>query len=240
MQSNALRTALLATLAAGLLSGPLLAQSLPHMGVRLDVPVESPGIPAYMRLADYQWVPANAEWTVLVFYRDPACIPKDFNLLQFTHFPGPDGLGAFACPLVVEGYDMRFASLDPTQPPEFMRMSNRSPQQPVWFVDTAEFSRLFDRGHLNIEDIEAMPSLVRGRAWQFDERLYPSVSNPEPGITMSARGRLETGQAFDLFWHLHPARGENHFELDITPAPAPPRGRGPDCAANPDLPPCRR
>jgi len=204
------------------------------------VPVESPGIPAYMRLADYRFLPANDQWTVLVFYRDPACIPTDFNLLEFTHFPGPAGLGAFACPLVVEGYDMRFASLDPTQPPEYMRMFNRSPQQPVWFVASAEFDALFERGYLHIDEIAAMPSLVRGSAWKFDEQLYPAVSNPEPAITMSARGRLETGQRFDLFWHFHPARGENHLELDITPVPEPPGGNGPDCVAKPKLPPCRR
>ncbi|MGY6519570.1 MAG: hypothetical protein ACXIUZ_12750 [Lysobacteraceae bacterium] len=242
MQSNALRTVLLPVLAAGLMAGAAAAQDLPHMGVRLDVPVESPGIPAYMRLADYQWLPRNEQWTALVFYREPGCVPPDFNLLQFTHFPGPEGLGAFACPLVVEGYDLRFASLDPSLPPEFMRMFNRSPEQPVWFVDSTALSALLDRGYVYINEIEDLPSLVRGRAWQFDERLYPSISNPEPGLTMHARGRLETGALFELFWHNHPARGENHLELSIRPpsgGTAPVRGRRAACDIDPTLPPCQ-
>ena len=53
-------------------------------------------VPFYARFGENETF-SNGEWTVIVFYRSPDCIPADFNLNQFFHFPGDSGPGAFAC-----------------------------------------------------------------------------------------------------------------------------------------------
>jgi len=222
MKNRTIRTCLAAIICSLLFGQMSVAQEppMPFPGpVRLNVPVESPGIPAYVRLEAIGdggiIAPSNAQWTPLVFYRAPNCIPEDFNLLLFLDFPGPEGPGAFACPSLVEGFDLRLQSLDPTMPPDYMLMRNMTPEFPIWFVATKELNALLDRGFVYIDEIDALPSRIAARAWQFEEQLYPAGSNDRPGLTMSARGRLETGGRFAFFWHNHPASDENVFELDI-------------------------
>lgn len=228
--SNRVLSAAALLLAAALAPGGAAAQPLPHLAQgRLNVPVESPGIPAYVRLENIGvgWVaPRNKRWTALVFYRDPACVPPDFDLGGFFHFPGPGGPGAFACPSLVEGHYLYFSVPDPAQPPSYSVLRNRTPALPVWFVDSRELDAVLARGAFTIGEIAALPSLLRGWAWNFEEKLYPAGPNPEPGLTMSASGRLETGGRFSFFWHNHPARGENVFELSLSPrAGVSPTGR---------------
>jgi len=242
--------------AAVLMAANVQAQPLPHLAqARLDVPVESPGIPLYMRLGaqgDGWQVPGNADWTVIVFYRDPACIPNDFDLADALDLPGPDGLGAFACPLLVEGFDLRFETLDPTMPPEYMYMRNSQHDFPIWFVSTRELDELLDRGFVYIDEIEALPSRVAGRGWQFEEQLTPYGFNPRQGISMSARGRLATGGQFSFFWYYTAEVPdpfdqssatvlENVFELqaDLPTTVRSPRVRAYECVIYPELPGCR-
>jgi hypothetical protein len=44
---------------------------------------------------------------------------------------------------------------------------------------------------VTIGALEALPSLVRGWAWSFEEQLHPNGIAPDPAITMNAHGRLE-------------------------------------------------
>ncbi len=89
---------------------PLHAQPFPGQpGTQLSFPQESPGVPAYARLEllvpNFD-VPNNNRWAAIVFYRDPDCVPEDFNLGQFFHPPGDHGLGAYGCPLLIEGHEI--------------------------------------------------------------------------------------------------------------------------------------
>lgn len=207
MKSIAFRT-LFGALAAGLLmTGSLQAQTPPPptQPVRLDVPVESPGIPIYVRLgrqgAGWQ-VPRNADWTAIIFYRDPACIPAGFDLANALDLPGPEGPGAFGCQPLIEGFDLRLATLDPMLPPDYMYMRNSTHDFPIWFVSTTELEVLLARGFVYLGEIEALPSRVAGQGWQFEEQLTPyGPNNPVQGIRISARGALETGGQFKLYWY---------------------------------------
>ena len=49
--------------------------------VRLAFPEETPGPPYYARISS-EGAPQTAQWAAIVFYRDPSCVPSDFNLLQ--------------------------------------------------------------------------------------------------------------------------------------------------------------
>ena len=236
-----------AVLAMAALTMPALAQ--PVFGdppIKLDFPTESPGIPAYARLEllipDFD-VPNNDDWAAIVFYRDPDCIPLNFDLGQFFHPPGPDGPGAFGCRLLIEGSEFWANGPGQDLAPVYVRSRNAVPNLPVWFVDRTELDELFEQGMVFIDQIEALPSLIQGRAWWFEESLHPNGSAPEPAISLTARGRLETGGLFSLDWHFHANAGEDEveikLELDQDADPAPPSGPvSLHCLMFPHLPPC--
>ena len=188
-----------------LASAPLKAQPLPGSpAVQLDFPVDSPGVPAYARLEllipGFD-LPNNDRWAAIVFYRDPGCVPDDFNLGRFLHLPGPGGPGAFGCRLLVEGHEIwqNGPGLDPA--PIYVRTRNAVPDLPVWFVGWDELHPLLESGQVFIGDIEALPTLVRVSARWFEEALYPNGSADVPGITLRAEGSLENGGVFSLNWH---------------------------------------
>ncbi len=172
--------------------------------VQLDFPVQSPGVPAYARLEllvpNFD-VPNNRRWAAIVFYRDPACVPQDFNLGQFFDFPGPGGLGAFACPLLVEGHEIWENGPNDDLAPIYVRTRNAVPDLPIWFVAWNELKPILDSGQVFIGDIERLPSLVRGSAATYEESLYPNGSAETPGITLRSEGSLEGGGRFMLRWH---------------------------------------
>lgn len=226
---------------------PVAAQSEGDNGpVRLNFPTQSPGIPAYARLEllipDFD-VPSNDDWAAIVFYRNPDCIPLNFDLGQFFHVPGPDGPGAFGCDLLIEGFELWANGPGQDLAPVYARSRSAVPDLPIWFVSWPDLSELFDTGMVFIDQIEALPSLIRGSAWWFEESLHPNGSAPDPGISITARGRLETGGEFSLEWHFHANAGEDEVLIDLElPEEGPASGGPPNpnliCQIHPYLPGC--
>lgn len=230
----------------GAMLTPLAAQPAEGNGpIRLDFPTQSPGIPAYARvellIPDFD-VPNNEDWAAIVFYRNPDCVPPNFDLGQFFQFPGPGGPGAFGCDLLIEGFELWANGPQQDMGPIYVRARNAVPNLPIWFVSWPELSVLFDNGEIFIEQIEDLPSLIRGHAWWFEESLHPNGLAPDPAISLTARGRLETGGRFLLDWHYHASSGEDEVIIDLElprderPSDVPP---SPMCIARPDLPPCQ-
>lgn len=54
------------------------------------------GPPFYARFGENETFGTD-DWVAIVFYRDPNCVPDEFNLNQFFDFPGETGPGAFGC-----------------------------------------------------------------------------------------------------------------------------------------------
>lgn len=230
---------------------------LPHLALaRLDIPVDWPGLPAYARLGrngDSWGIPRDAEWSAIVFYRDPECIPIDFDLSLGFDPPGPQGLGAWGCRPLFEGSELRFSSLELAAPPEYIYMRNATLDLPIWFVATQELNELLDRGFVYIDEIEALSSRVVGHAWQFEEQITPLQTTLESTVRMSASGRLESGGRFSFVWFYMIARDpvdfsptaelENIFELqaDLPSLTPPPPAHPPHllCLIHPHLPMCR-
>jgi hypothetical protein len=70
----------------------------------VSFPENDPGPPFYSRVTTLlNQIFHDGGYVAIPFYRDLACIPPDFNLLDAFHFPSQDGPGAFGCPLVVHG-----------------------------------------------------------------------------------------------------------------------------------------
>lgn len=199
------RTARAAVMFAGLLTAfGAIAQPLPGQpGAQLDFPVVSPGVPAYARfellIPDFD-LPNDRQWAAFVFYRDPACVPPDFNLGDFFDLPGPAGLGAFACPLLIEGHEIWRPGPGADVAPMYVVSRNAVPELPVWFVRWPELRQAIDDGELTIDELRGLPSRLSAKARWFEERLYPNGGADEPGISLRAEGALEGGGRFELAW----------------------------------------
>lgn len=157
---------------------------------------ELPGPPFYARTAP---PPAPVfivdGWAVVQFYRDPACIRADFNLLEFFDVPG-----AFTCTLLVEGFAVHEG--DPSSTPKVVRQQGID-LVPYWFVPANGVMAAIQDGVLTIGELAALPGRLVGYASVFSEMQHASAppefgggGHQHPMLTQSARGTLEDGRAF--------------------------------------------
>jgi hypothetical protein len=74
-------------------------------GVRLQVPKDWPGIPGYAQISHTELfgeeIYHTEDWAAIPFYRNPGCVPSDFNLMEMMDPPR-----CFDCPLTVEGFEI--------------------------------------------------------------------------------------------------------------------------------------
>ena len=97
---------------------------------------------------------------VVVFYRQPSCIPTDFNLLDFFDFPDGSDLGAFDCQppttdnvsIWLNGPDVDFAPLRS----KFTGLG----AVPVWFARIEELEAAVADDVLTIGELAGLPSLI--------------------------------------------------------------------------------
>lgn len=154
-----------------------------------SIPDEDPGPPFYARVGAQ--ILTDGNWVAIPFYRPPACVPADFNLLEFYHFPGPGGWGAFLCPLTVTGMLL----IEPDAPlGTFPRQVNmRGDNVPVWFAPHAAFMAAADDGVMTMAELEALNPL-KGIATRFHEMLHPRDENHR--IVITSGGLLDDGRNF--------------------------------------------
>jgi len=152
-------------------------------------------VPFYARFGENETF-SNGEWTAIVFYRSPDCIPADFNLNQFFHFPGESGPGAFGCaPPTTTSVEL-WANGPETDPaPLVAEMTGRG-AVPVWFFAQAEMEMALADGVVTIGELAALPSRLAGLAATYTELLHPSQSNAQSLIQFTAEGALEDGRSF--------------------------------------------
>ncbi|NUQ85699.1 MAG: hypothetical protein HUU11_13380 [Anaerolineales bacterium] len=160
------------------------------------VRIEADGeVPFYARFGENETF-SDGEWTVIVFYRSPDCIPADFNLNQFFHFPNNDGPGAFACAPPTTTSIEYWANGPQTDPaPLIAEMTGRG-AVPVWFIAQAEVEAAMADGVVTIGELAELPSRQIGTAATYTELLHPGQSNPQPLIQFKAEGVLEDGRSF--------------------------------------------
>ena len=169
---------LLASALAGAALFTLIGAGSAGAQVRLRVPGESPGIPAYAQfgfdplVGDF-FILQDEEWAAIPFYRGPDCVPADFNLINVVDFtPDPDfGLSVFGCPLTVAGFEVWPAHGPATQP---MSSNLKGPVQEypfvaVYLVKYDELLAAMTDGVLTIGELDALPSLEIGQATFFQE-----------------------------------------------------------------------
>ena len=150
--------------------------------------VESPMFPFYSRTEPTQDVGGfgyhTDAWAAIVFYRDPACVPTDFNPFSFYDF---DFARVFSCASLVDGFSLHVEP-DGVTPP---KVSNLSGAAAIWFVPwDDEFQQAVDAGSLTITQLENMDGVLKGVATQFRETLNSVENHPVPKINIAARGYI--------------------------------------------------
>jgi hypothetical protein len=160
------------------------------------VRIEANGeVPFYARFGENETF-SDGEWAVIVFYRSPDCIPADFNLNEFFHFPGNDGPGAFACAPPTTTSIEYWANGPQTDPAPLKAETTGRGAVPVWFFALAEVEAALADGVVTIGELAESPSLLRGEAASYTELLHPGQSNAQSLVQFRAEGTLEDGRSF--------------------------------------------
>ena len=165
--------------------------------VRTEIPTEDPGPPFYARFerdaVHTDIVPHTDEWAAVVFYRSPACIPANFNLLDLFDVPG-----AFFCDLTIDGFEIWRNGPPPIDPAPMMAVLRGMGAVPIWFVSWEELQVAIADDVLTMPELEAIPSLIKGSATDFHETLHPTGGAVNPKILINASGTLADGRRFRL------------------------------------------
>jgi hypothetical protein len=157
-------------------------------------PDDFPGPPAYARLETAgEFGFTDLEWVVIPFYRDPAGVPKKFNMLDFMDNATPeDRAYAWSVPLHIEGFVIRD---EPRPSPPHIFHAEGLPGMPIWFVRWKEFSAKAADGKLTIGEILRMDSLVFGIADFYSEQTQAGGADAASHCIMTS-GVLEDGTLF--------------------------------------------
>ncbi len=180
--------------------------ALLHANVILPFsPADGGGVPAYARIEMVDGTPFvhhTASWAAITFYRDPACVPGDFNLLDFFDAPR-----AFACQLTVQGFEIWRQGPWTGETSPIDTQSFGLGAVPIWFVSWGELQAAMLDGVLSLSELAALPSLRIGSASSFKETLHPFQGAQQTKTQIVAHGALEDGGSF--FFQVE----ETHNEL---------------------------
>jgi len=158
--------------------------------VRLTVPDESPSGPYYARL-ERGLVHATDEWVAIAFYRDPACVPASFNLLNFFDFGNIPNI--FGCALTVHGFELWKNGPQVDIAPIASKLRGNG-AVPIWFVSRSDFARALPG--ITKTELLGMPSLLQGWATFFDETLHPDGGAEQSMLHIVADGTVPDGRSF--------------------------------------------
>jgi hypothetical protein len=175
--------------------------------VRTTFPPD-PGAPLYAYLQrntdGSAFFAHDGEWAAIWFFRDPSCIPGDFNLLDTVDFTSASPGGPprpFVCPLTVSGFDIWKNGPFPVDSVP-MQESDSGNAVPVWFVRVADFQAAAADDQVTITEIMRMPSLRKGIAHTFQTVDHFGAYRPQGegngSIETTANGTLQDGTSFQV------------------------------------------
>jgi hypothetical protein len=172
--------------------------------IRLD---DGGQLPFYARI-EHNEIFHNDEWAVVVFYRAPACVPADFNLLAQFHFPSESDAGAFECqPPTVEGFALWDEGPGIDDAPTQVKLHGLG-AVPVWFVSWKDsppdsavvlpgLQTAIADGVLTVRELKGLYMFRKGAATSYTETIHPFQSNSNGMIQFFGKGTLDqSGQPF--------------------------------------------
>jgi hypothetical protein len=157
---------------------------------RFEVPAEINAPPVVAVIFD----DGESDWVPIVFPRDPLQIPLLMNLYTPHHEVQP---GFMNVPLLLEGFVLLPRDWAPPVPPiaVFAHFRNPTGQTvPIWFMSRADFETAAVDDIVTIEEINNMPSLLKGEAGAFN--LFASPLANIFRIQVQSAGALEDNTLF--------------------------------------------
>lgn len=154
-----------------------------------SVRLESDGGPFYARI-ERGLIHTDGEWAAIAFYRPPACVPADFNLLDFFD-PAAFGCDSFVTGFAVWEHGPWAGDEGPIQ----SRLNNTGPM-PVWFVSWIQLEAAVADGVLTVGELAGLPSRLVGTATSFRETLHPFGAAKQTMVSIVASGVLADGREF--------------------------------------------
>ena len=176
------------------------------------IPQTSNDLPFYARF-ERGLIHTDGEWAAIAFYRPPACVRSDFNMLDFFDVPA-----AFGCNATPEPYLTGFGIFKdgPFAPPIQSRLKLTPGQtMPVWFVLWSELDAAIADDSLTIGELAALPSLLEGEATFYSETLHPLGAAEQTMINIVAFGDLEDERTFTYLATEAPS-GLRHVEIEFS------------------------
>jgi hypothetical protein len=168
--------------------------SRPSASITLQFPAEDPGPPFYT-LVERTFVPHTDEWAPVIFVRDPACVPGNFNLLDQLAVPQ-----AFGCQSTVSGHVTYKNGPPPIDLAPWQVLMRGAGAVPIWFVPWPPLQAALLDDALTLSELQAMPSLRKGTASMFEMTQQPGPMRPQGAgngkIELVARGLLADGTSF--------------------------------------------
>ncbi len=185
----------LGAIVAALLGSPAAASAQSETRLGFGPGSDYPGPPIYAQISyssDLGWeIYHTDEWAAIPFYRDPGCVPQDFNLLQMFNPPV-----AFDCPLAVRGFEI-WAS----EPPPIKMKTWGLGAVSIYFVKWPKLQEAVDDFELTMAELNALVAsgdALIGTASFFEGELHPSGGTAVPHIQISAYGRLADNRRFQF------------------------------------------
>lgn len=193
---------------------PAAAPLVPAVALAIaEIPADNPGPPWYTPVfgggpsLPGAYIPNDGTWAAVVFWRDPACIPPDFNLLQVFDPPA-----AFGCALTIEGRAwFRLGEMLPTQ-----ERYNGLGAVPVVFVLLSDLQQAMGDAasdpdadpDLYLGELTSLPSYNLGTAESFRTVIHNSSQAANPGHeVVDASGVIISGPlAGETFAYHHNER----------------------------------
>ncbi|MBI1898764.1 MAG: hypothetical protein HYS04_19850 [Acidobacteria bacterium] len=169
--------------------------------VRLEFPGPlSQGPPYYAQISDLPGIGLQAihtdEWAAIPFFRELACVPGDFNLLDIR----AAAPAAFACTLTVQGFEIRKSLAPEDVIPIQGRLSGLGAVA-ILFVSWPQLQAAAADGNLTLAELKALPSYQVSYASFFTMTHHPWAPGDDlrgAVIEISARGLLQDGRQFQL------------------------------------------
>jgi hypothetical protein len=181
----------------------LTVASLAYANVRVEFPAQIPGPPGYS-IIERGFIPHTDDWAAVPFVRQTACVPLNFNLLDFADlapaFPGgpPRSL---LCDLTVEGHAIFKNGPPPVDIAPIQTHMQGLGTVAIWFVSTEELATALQDDILTIAELTSLPSLRIGSAAFFELTQQPGPLRKGFGtgkIELNATGTLIGGGSFEF------------------------------------------
>jgi hypothetical protein len=163
-----------------------------HAQVHINVPSNRQP-PIYANF-NRDFMSHDDEWAVVFFYRPPACVPADFNLLDWFDFSGnPFRPG---CDLLFEGH-ANWRSLGDPYPAD--SVFHGTGAVPAWFVRWPELQAAVADDVVTVGELAELPSLVIGTASFYLESIRNDIRGSRGGNeALVAFGTLDDGRLFQV------------------------------------------